>query len=119
MVHDCPFLECTLPGVERPTLIRVSGDQLNRALYAHGDFLLLERGAELRRRPPPGEVFAIDYGDYGAVRRVRVAPDQVLCYPAGGAPRQEDYISLRGRSILDIIKARVIWIGRSTPQSTE
>lgn len=90
----------------------VCGDSVNERIYSDGDWLLLDTSEAVRSRPEPGRFYAVDYGSYGAVRRVRWDGESLWLWGACEDSSGGECISMRERNILDIIKARAVAVVR-------
>ncbi len=109
-----------LPELERlvdPALVELADDPLMQPLFQGGDVALLDR-AQARRRAPDGDgCYALDLRLEGLVRRVRLSGDRLYLVPLAGPDPAGDFISLADRNILEVVKAKVVWIGRNLEPS--
>lgn len=81
-------------SVAEPVLVRLAADPGMAGLFGAGDIALLERAERHRRQPEPGCYYAVDLGGEGRVH----------C---------GNYISTAAGNILELVKAKVVWIGRN------
>jgi hypothetical protein len=83
-------------------------------LLEPGDWVLLDRSPTLRRRPQFGSAYALSWKEVGFVARCRVVGD-ALVLVADNARQSVDVpnpIPLAGRNILDVVKGKIVWVGR-------
>jgi hypothetical protein len=87
-------------------------------LYAPGDLALLERAEAARSNPSAMAYYAIEYKGAATVRKLWGARERLYPYTlAQPNPGTWDYISLSDRHILEVVKAKVVWIGRNLERS--
>jgi hypothetical protein len=109
-----PLPEWLLAGVVDPLAARLASDLvLPRALAAH-DLVLLDQNPLIRAAPGYNGIWVVSEGSGLRVRylrweaaRVRIADEVTL-----EDPQKWHSIPLQGRNILDIVRARIVWIGR-------
>ncbi len=109
-----PFPASFVAGLDRPAVARLAADpKLDGELREH-DLVLLDHSPEVRRAPDRRAVYVVNRCGEGLVRRVCVERDDLLVLGAGGRRRADGYevLPLHGAHILDVIRARVVWIGR-------
>lgn len=118
----CPF---PLPGSAMPAdpaIVHLLDDPHMYPLFRGGDTALLDRAPGSCRQLVPGACYAVDISGEGLIRRFlgdRFAPVSLEPEAVG------DFISLNNRNILEIVKAKVVWIGRNleppsvAPRSTD
>jgi hypothetical protein len=109
-----PFLEEELDSLGDPALVELAADPLMRPLFREGDMVLLDRSCVRRRRPDAEGCYAVDLGGDSLVRRLHLDGDCLrLLAPAAPASRAADFVSVANRNILEVVKARIVWIGRN------
>ena len=109
-----PFLEPELVNTEDPALARLAEDAAMASLFHEGDLALLDRSESRRRAPDAQSYYAIALPAGGLLRRVRRAGDRLhLASLFGG----DDSIPVTDRNMLEVVKAKVVWIGRSLEPS--
>jgi hypothetical protein len=80
--------------------------------FSAGDLALLDRSPRKRLRAEPGELYVVAQSGEAFLRMAR-SRGQHLYVDAGGVPEtRAQCISLNGNDILNIVKAKVVWIGR-------
>lgn len=105
-----PFLEPELVHTEDPALARLAEDPAMASLFQPGDLALLDRSEPRRRQPDAAAWYAVALPGGGFLRRLRREGDHLLLTAPG---RPADTIPVTDRNILEVVKARVVWIGRN------
>lgn len=105
-----PFLEPELVNVEDPALARLAEDLEMTELFGEGALALLDRSAARRTELEPRAYYALSLPGGGFLRRVRRRGDTLHLTSISGPART---ISIADRNMLDVVKAKVVWIGRS------
>jgi hypothetical protein len=109
-----PFPASLVNALVDPVLVRLAADLVMPKPFAADDLLLLDQNPEVRRQPRGKSAWIVD--EFGAlrVRYVRmggtciyVANELTLANPVEWTP-----VALGGRDILDIVRARIVWISR-------
>ena len=114
-----PFLRGELAGIQRPLGVRLAADPNAAHLLQEGDLALLapcEENGGLPERHDAGSYFAVDLVAGSLIRRVERRGHLLLLLPEAAA-EEPRCISLADRNILEVIRARVIWIGRHLERS--
>jgi hypothetical protein len=113
-----PFLAAELDRLGDPALVELAEDPRMRPLFRGGDVALLDRAPDRRRYPDPEGCYALDLGRDNLIRCVRRRAD-ALCVTTMERfePLPGDYVSLADRNILEVVKAKVVWIGRNLEPS--
>jgi hypothetical protein len=110
-----PLPESLLKGLVDPLAARLGPDLvLPNALAAH-DLVLLDQNPSVRSEPRgAATVWVVKEGSSLSVRYLRMRGTS-LCLANEVTledPRQWNSIPLEGRNILDIVRARIVWMGR-------
>lgn len=109
-----PFPSSLVAGLVEPVVVRLAADLVLPKPFAANDLVLLDQNPDLRRRPSGKGAWVVN--EYGAlrVRYVRmggthlyVANELTLANPAGWAA-----VSLEGRDILNLVRARIVHVSR-------
>ena len=95
---------------------RVGEDETSmRPAICPGDTIVADCSLDRRRRPDPLGIYILRIEGRGFVRRCRRVGDRLLILsdqePSAGPPLT--WISLEERKILDVVRGRIVWIGRS------
>lgn len=102
-----PFLRADLAGLELPLAARLGADAESR-IFRAGDVALLEPAAEWTET---AGYCAIDTGESGLIRWVERKGDRLsVRAEQGGA--ETGCIAVADRNMLEVVRARVVWIGR-------
>jgi len=109
-----PFPRPFVASLERPLVVRLAPDALMGALFRESDLALLDRAPSKRLLMEPGGLYVVSRDGEGLVRRLRWAgPRDLLLVAASGDGREHiELLSLDGSHPLDVVKAKVVWIGR-------
>lgn len=111
-----PFLHSELERLDRPVLVQLADDPLMHPLFRGGDVALLDRCCARRREPDEG-CYAVDTGSEGLVRRLCRSADRIyLLAPDALDFYEGDSIAIGNRNILEVVRAKIIWIGRNLEQ---
>jgi hypothetical protein len=112
-----PFFRSFLASVDGPQIARLADDPRMAGLFRENDLVLLDRSPSRRLNPGKSEYFVVSRHGEGIVRRLRVERDDLLLL-RGAAPEDSAPVEALplGRShLLDVVKARIAWVGRSLP----
>jgi hypothetical protein len=114
-----PFLRVELAGIVQPLAVRLAHDAQERLLFRGGDVALLAPFPE-NCRAPVGEdgrtYYALNLVGSSLIRRVQRRGNLLfLMTEQEGAGAL--CIALADRNILEVVRARVIWIGRYLERS--
>ena len=109
-----PFPESLLRGIVDPLAARLGPDLvLPKALAAH-DLVLLDQNPHVRSEPGGANFWVVRESASLSVRYLRIRGTS-LCIANEVTledPQQWHSIPLAGRNILDIVRARIVWMGR-------
>jgi hypothetical protein len=117
-----PLPESLLRDIVDPLAARLGPDLvLPEALAAH-DLVLLDQNPRVRSTPVGGaSIWVVKEGTSLSVRYLRM--DGTSLYLANEVtlrhPEQWHSIPLAGRNILDIVRARIVWIGREMEKESD
>jgi hypothetical protein len=109
-----PFRESQLRSLVDPVLARLAADLAMPKAFAPNDLVLLDQNPEVRRHPS-GTLSWVVATDMGLrVRYVRLGGTKVYLPSEATVddPPRWEAVSLHGRDILDIVRARIVWISR-------
>jgi hypothetical protein len=109
-----PLPVSLVKGLIQPVAARLAPDLVLPKLLAANDLVLLDQNAQVRQEPGGKNCWVVADSSGLRVRYVRLGEGKV--YLANEAtlsdPRSWQSIPLAGRDILDIVRARIVWIGR-------
>jgi hypothetical protein len=109
-----PFPVRLVEGLVQPVAARLAPDLVLPRLLAANDLALLDQNARVRQAPAGKNCWVVADSSGLRIRYVRLGEGKV--YLANEATladsRSWQSIPLAGRDILDIVRARIVWIGR-------
>lgn len=109
-----PLPESLLKGLVDPLAARLGPDLvLPKALAAH-DLVLLDQNPRIRSEPAAAGIWVVKESASLSIRYLRMRGTS-LCLANEVTledPQQWHSIPLAGRNILDIVRARIVWMGR-------
>jgi hypothetical protein len=109
-----PLPESLLTDLIEPLAARLGPDLvLPRTLNAH-DLVLLDQNPQHRAFPAPGAVWIVSEGAGMRVRYLRLQGNRLFVVNEMTLhdAQQWHFISLQGRDILEIVRARIVWMSR-------
>lgn len=106
------ILQPELERTEDPALVRLRADPLMMPLFRAGILALLDRAEPGRQSPDPGGYYAVEVAGEGLIRMLHRAGG-LLYVQASASLGACDTLTVPDRNILDVVKAKVVWIGRS------
>ncbi len=109
-----PFSPGLVEQLTDPLAAYLAADLALPSEYRAGDLILLDLNPVLRSAPKPSSCWIVAENAALRVRYVRRARGglEVARDPGLSGARDWQTISLQGRNILDIVRARIVWIGR-------
>ncbi len=111
-----PFSRSFLASIERPVLVRLAEDALLAGLFRGNDLVLLDRSRSARLAPAENDYFVVNRHGEGLVRRVSVErEDLLLLHGTPMSPAVPMVLPLQPCHLLDVVRARVAWVGRLLP----
>ena len=82
-----------------------------------GDTVVVDPSLRSRRNPDVRAIYVLRVNGCGYVRRCSKVSDRLLILsdqePSSGPPLT--WVSLEDRKILDVVRGRIVWIGRRLP----
>jgi hypothetical protein len=106
-----PFPASDIEGLTRPVAVRLAPDPQAPPLFRTNDVVLLDPFSSTNFLPDPDSYYAIDAGGGGYLRRIEQRHNELFLHTENG-PANPACISLLDRNILEVVRARAIWIGR-------
>jgi len=113
-----PFPESYLVSLENPVLARLAPDPQMSRTFNKNDLVLLDRASRQRLHPAPGRLYVVNCWGEGVIRRLLRDGSRLhllgddLC---GDRPLAT--VSIDSGHVLDVVRALVVWVGRSLGQS--
>ena len=114
-VESHPFPRSYVVSLDRPVVARLAPDALMPGLCRANDLALLDRSRSKRLHLEEEAFYVVSRHGEGVIRRLRVNGAQLLLLTIASPGERErpELIRLEGGHPLDLVKARVAWIGRS------
>jgi hypothetical protein len=109
-----PFPRPFIASLDQPLVARLAPDSLMGSLFREGDLALLDRARSKRFLIEPNGLYVVSREGEGLVRKLRLGGLQdllLVAAPPDGREHMEP-LSLQGSHLLDVVKAKVVWIGR-------
>ncbi len=117
-IERYPFLRSRLASMHRPVAARLAFDDRMVGVFGGNDLVLLDRSPLKRAQIQPAGLYVLSLPDGAAIRRLWLTPDGLQGEAVSSAEnRLSDCISPPGNDILEIVLAKVVWIGRDMEQS--
>ncbi|MCS6953317.1 MAG: hypothetical protein RMK57_07530 [Bryobacterales bacterium] len=110
-VERYPFPAALLAAVEEPVVVRLSEDPRMERSIRKNDLALLDHARRRRMYPDPSSLYVINRQGEGLIRRVRREGQWLRLVTDDGG--EGERISLAHGHLLDIVRARVSWLGRT------
>jgi len=109
-----PVLSSLAAGLVQPVAARLAPDLVLPRACAANDIVLLDQNPAARSRPRSG-VWVIAEDAYGMrIRYARLGDSRLFVFHEANSaePGEWESLPLSGQNILDIVRARIVWIGR-------
>jgi hypothetical protein len=109
-----PFPRNQTAPLTDPVVVMLHAERSMAPLCRDGDLVLLERAEQSRLHPDPESVYIVETSTGTSVRYIRCGGRSLylLTEQSIKEPRDWDYLSLVGRNILEIVRGRIVWMGR-------
>jgi len=117
-MESYPFPESYLISLENPVLARLASDPQMSRTFSKNDLVLLDRSRRRRLHPAPRRLYVVNWWGEGVIRRL--LRDGSRLHLLGDGPcgdRPLGTVSIDERHLLDVVRAVVIWVGRSLEES--
>jgi hypothetical protein len=110
-----PFPGAQLKTLVRPVTARLAGDPSMISTILDGDLVLLDQSERRREAIEPDALYAVEHEGQGLIRWVRSGVRCIYLVTADTftTPARWIQVPLTGWHVLEIVKARVVWIARS------
>jgi transcriptional regulator with XRE-family HTH domain len=112
-----PFPRSWLASLENPLLVRLSGDPRMSGLLRENDMALLDHSPARRQHLRADELYVVNRHGEGLVRSLRLERSDLLLLRGVASDGSETVaaLPLKGCHLLDVVLARVAWLGRWLP----
>ncbi len=109
-----PFPASLIHGLSQPVAARLAADLVMPKFFLANDLVLLDQNPQLRQKPDSASFWVVADGSGLRVRHVKLAGPRLYLgsRTTGQDPRNWQSIALQGRNILDIVRARIVWLSR-------
>jgi transcriptional regulator with XRE-family HTH domain len=115
-VEFYPFPSALLAPLVRPIAARLADDPSMLSTVAGGDLVLLDQSENRRRETDADALYTVSRNGESLVRWVRQGARCIYLATADSFLRPPDWehVPLVGWHLLEVVKARIVWIGRET-----
>ena len=109
-----PFPVRVVKSLVQPIAARLAPDLVLPKMFLANDLALLDQNVARRRQPSGNHCWVVADGSGLRIRYVRLGGARVYLANEAtvGDPPNWQSIPLAGRDILDVVRARIVWIGR-------
>lgn len=109
-----PFRSTFIATLQGAALVRLARDAAMAAVFRENDLALLDHSRHHRLHPDPRAFYVVNRGGEGVIRRIRLLTGRTLqLISSEGEPDQSsEVLPLGDHHMLDIVRARVVWLGR-------
>ncbi|MDQ6664429.1 MAG: helix-turn-helix transcriptional regulator [Acidobacteriota bacterium] len=109
-----PMSTRAVEDVTAPAMATLAEDAAMLPRFRRGDTVLLDFAEESRLHPAPGCAYVIENSEGSLVRYVRQGGRRIYLVTEEDLENRErwDCVSLADRHILEIVRARIVWMGR-------
>jgi len=110
-----PFPRPYLASLGNAVMARLAYDPRMTGLFRENDLVLLDQSPGKRRQPDRDSLYVVNRHGEGLVRRLRLERADLLLLKGVRYDQTEhvEVFPLAGMHLLDVVKARVAWVGRS------
>ena len=104
-----------LASLVNPVVARLGPDVRMAGVLSENDLVLLDHGREARLKIRSEGLYVVNRRGEGVVRRLRLLEKHlyVVAEDVLDQPLRWEAVSFAGDHILDVVRARVVWIGRN------
>lgn len=112
-----PFHGAWVAALEGAVLVRLGPDPSMESLFQEDDLVLLDQARAARLHPHPRAFYVINRRGEGLLRRVWLGPSkgQLFASALSGVPELIPIWPAAEEHLLDVVRARVVWLGRYLP----
>jgi transcriptional regulator with XRE-family HTH domain len=114
-VERYPFHRSRVASMENPVVARLATDAHMSGFCRENDLVLLDQSRDKRLHLEDEALYVVNRYGEGLLRRLHLegADLSLLTAACPGQPEQREVVHLNGGHLLDVVMARVTWIGRS------
>jgi plasmid maintenance system antidote protein VapI len=114
-VERYPFPLSFIVSMEHPVVARLAPDARMAGLCHENDLALLDQSRSKRLHLDEEALYVLSRHGEGVIRQLHLEGTDLLLLAtaSSGRPEQCEVVRLEGRHPLDVVRARVAWIGRS------
>lgn len=114
-----PFPRAQVAGLTDPVAVTIGDNEFMAPQIQQGDLVLLDRSEYIRLHPPPTSLCVVSTPAGTAVRFLRVGGRSLylLTQDSVREPEHWDYLSLAGQNMLEVVRGRIVWIGRALEEN--
>ncbi len=119
-VECFPFPLAMLAALVKPVAARLAADPRMSSAVAEGDLALLDQCEGRRREPDSGSLYVVSHRGEALVRWVRQGARCIYLVSQDSLeqPRQWVPVSVTAWDVLEVVKARIVWMGRRMDADT-
>lgn len=109
-----PMPARAVENLTTPAIAALAEDARMLPRFRRGDTVLLDFSEESRTHPAPGCAYVIEESGGSLVRYVRQGGRRIYLLTEDSVENRERWacVPLAGRHILEIVRARIVWMGR-------
>jgi transcriptional regulator with XRE-family HTH domain len=113
-VERYPFPRSRVTSMENPVVARLATDAQMAGFCGENDLVLLDQSRDKRLHLEEEALYVVNRHGEGLLRRLHLEGTDLLLLTAvsPGQPEEREVVHLEGGHLLDVVKARVTWIGR-------
>jgi len=117
-VERYPFPRPYVTALEYPVVARLAPDRRMWPAIRENDLVLLDHAKQWRNHPEPGRLYVVSRRGEGVIRRVLAGKRNLFLITEDAVDQagRWERVPLAGNHVLDIVQARVVWLGRDLRQ---
>ncbi len=114
-VERYPFPASALAPLVNPAVARLAPDTRMAGVLSDNDLVLLDHGREARSEIRDDGLYLLNRRGEGLVRRLRSQGNRlfIVAEDVRDQPNRWEAVSLASHHVLDIVRGRLVWIGRN------
>jgi hypothetical protein len=109
-----PFSLEIKAGLSHPAVFRLTHDPQMEPDLVKNDLVLVDRSQEIRRLPSARSLYLVEFSGFGLIRYIRRRGSEIFLATSEtkDTPAVWQCADLEARDILEVIRGRIVWIGR-------